>query len=281
MEALALPLQAPQEGAVPLDLRGELFAPTSRHPAPVVQPGAVPWAGIGLCSSRLSVGLPVDALSLLCGLERTRRALDAPHAWCLVADSNAVAVGFDPEDVRALAARTESALRGVCETLGFPVRIVLGSAVDQGTCVRNLPPYEAFQLAQMQQMARRGATVKVGWSLSGSARDEAYFDRLYEAKLPESDLGFVYTVGGRTFDSRRPRACPYVVREPQSRLMLHRQTQLLERLDDEHARDERAVRGYTRFIRKIGRELAHLAGHRPHRCPELHVQAVLDALPED
>jgi len=283
VEAAPAPVEDRALDAEPLQVRGELFAPLGLQSPGPIAPNATPWAGIGLCSTRLSPALPVDALALLCGLERTRRALGARMAWCLLADSNAQAVGFDPGAVEAAAARTETVLRSVCRQLGFPVQCIRGSEVEASPLpptLRTLPPYEAHQLAQMRAMARRGAAVKVGWRLSSSARDEAYFDRLYRAHVGPVDLAFVYTIGGRTFDSRRPRACPYVVTDPGARMLLRRGERVLERLDRERARDPRAARGYTKLVRKIGRELATLAGHRPHRCPEVHVQSVLDALPQ-
>lgn len=283
MEAAPAPVEECALDAEPLQVRGELFAPIGlQSPGPVV-PNATPWAGIGLCAAKLSPALPVDTLALLCGLERTRRALGARVSWCLLADSNAQAVGFEPDAVEATTARTEAVLRSVCRHVGFPVRFVRGSEVASVTLpapLRALPPYEAHQLAQMRAMAQRGAAVKVGWRLSSSARDEAYFDRLYRTHLGHRDLAFVYTIGGRTFDSRRPRACPYVVTDPSARMLLRRDERVLERLERERTRDPRAARGYAKLVRKIGRELATLAGHRPHRCPEVHVQSVLDALPQ-
>lgn len=267
-------------------LAQDLLAPASTHriePAAMARVRSV-WLGIGLCSgSSLSRGLPVDVLAMLLAQESLRRALGLEHSDVLIADSNAVAVGFSRTEVAEVTARTQGVLERLGEVLALPLRCVRGSEVAPWSTVARFPspprcdPYETHQVVQMSAMADRGATLKVGWVMSAGCHDEAYFDRCFDAVHP-GEMAFVYAVCGRALHHRRPRACPYVTVHPEERVLLEAGEDVFAKFAAVPAEHAREVAGYRRLLRKIGRAVAQVRGERAPREAERVVQDLLDSL---
>lgn len=267
-------------------LRLELFAPRSAHllgATDLARTSGV-WMGFGLCSARgLTEGLPADALIMLTAAEHLRRTLGLDHTTVLVADSNALAVGHEREQVEAVAEALERTLARLATVLEWPVLTLRGSEIASWSSVARVhtcdgEPYARHQIAQMSAMASAGSRIKVGWVMSSGARDESYFDALYQ-QSPNEGMAFAYTVCGRALDHRRPRACPYVSNEASTRVML-RPGETIEgklELPLEHP-DRREVAGYRKLLRKIGRGIARLHRTRAPRNAEAVVQRIIDEL---
>jgi hypothetical protein len=262
----------------------ELFtrSPRGRN-VDVPQRVACTWFGIGVSNGAPSRGLPVDVLVMVLAQEMVRRTLGHDRSRILVADTNAMRSGFDELAVRRVAANTERIISTITREWGFPVEVFRASThprheeIDEiartleGTC----NPYVAEQLAQMEMMRREGAAIKLGWTLSSSSHDEAFFDTRFARTFPVAPA-FVYTIGGRTLDGRRPRACPYLCDDPATRVLLQRGEDVRAKL----AQDGPAARGYRRLLGKIARAHARLVGGLDPRRPEDTVQAIVDRLPE-
>lgn len=238
------------------------------------------YAGIGLAGRALSLGLPVDVLSLICAVEHLRRQSQAETALLLVADQNALAAGFSPRRVHALSQRYFEQIDKMCKLMGLPLQFELASQsprfalalprVESAIEQLQLPAYVGLQLQQMAQLATQGFGMKVGWRMPGANRDELHFDRLFidhiQTLCPPnavSTTAFVYCHSGRTFDDRGPRACPYIAYDQETRLMVGQKEKFLSHLVREFARAPRATRGYRRLLLKIARSL------RPLLPPEL------------
>lgn len=294
----------PRSGARPKDrplplqaaLAGEVFAPASRQRlhASAIARARVPWLGIGLCGTvaangtAMSRGLPIDVLAMLAALETVRRALHADRGVILLADSNAIAEGHSRAHVNAVSARIRETLTAVGGQLGFPLELVLGS--DVTPCDRIAPApapapapatgamagYVRHQLAQMRAMAAAGASVKIGWRLSGDGTDEAAFDRRYEADEGAPPMAFVYAISGRGLDPSRPRACPYVAVRPEERVLLAEDEHIEAKLARARTSAPREANGYARLLGKIARSLARLSGRRAERPFERDLQALLE-----
>lgn len=264
----------------------ELFAPSPIRGRPDRLWGAAStWFGIGLSGRKVSTGLPVDSLVLLLGQELLRRRLGHRESVVLVADSNAIAAGHPAREVEAAARRTEATLSSVARRLRLPLRFVRGSSLVDEPSVRdatrrweNPPPYIAHQLAQMRALAKRGATLKLGWAMSGSYRDEASFDRGYR-RIADPPMAFLYTICGRSLDRARPRACPYLCEDPATRILLEPGEDIEAKLASAAAtRAAPAVRGYRRFLGKLGRATARLQGRPVPRDPLSSLQGLVDGL---
>ena len=263
--------------------RQELFA--RRQYEPVISPAGLgaatsTWFGVGVAADDASCGLPVDVLILVFAQEMARRELGLAMSAILIADSNACHAGVPRLDVHRAASLAQAPLEALIDRFGFPVEIRRSSSLALASEVEHRQNaleidngYVAQQLVQTEIMRARGAAVKVGWALSACTYDETYFDRLYRDRFGD-DVTFVYTIGGRTLNPQRPRACPYLCREPRDRLLLGTKENAARKLYGSAASP--AVQGYRRLIAKLARAYRHLSGRDPG-TPETFLQFVVDA----
>jgi len=263
--------------------RQELFA--RRQYEPVISPRALEsttstWFGVGVAADDASCGLPVDVLILVLAQEMVRRELGLSRSSILIADSNACNAGVPRLDVHRAASLAQAPLEALIDRFGFPVEIRRSSSLAPASEVARKQEaleiengYVAQQLVQTEIMRTRGAAVKVGWALSACTYDETYFDRLYRNRFGEQ-VSFAYTIGGRTLNPQRPRACPYLCREPLDRLLLGTRENAVRKLYSDAASP--AFRGYRRLIAKLARAYQHLTGDDPG-TPESFLQFVVDA----
>lgn len=263
--------------------RQELFA--RRQYEPVISRSALrsttsTWFGVGVAADDASCGLPVDVLILVFAQEMARRELGLSASSILIADSNACNAGVPRLDVHRAASLAQAPLEALIERFGFPVEIRRSSSLAPSDEVEQRQGalgidngYVAQQLVQTEIMRERGAAVKVGWALSACTYDETYFDRLYRNRFGDG-VTFVYTIGGRTLNPQRPRACPYLCREPRDRLLLGTRENAVRKLYSD--RSSPAMRGYLRLIAKLARAYQHLTGQDPG-TPESFLQFVVDA----
>ena len=264
--------------------RGAKGSPTSElHGA---SEAACTWFGVGVSNGAPSRGLPVDVLAMVLAQEMIRRTLGQRRSRILVADTNALRCGFDELAVRRVASNVERTLAAVVRQWKLPVDVFRASTHPRQREIDMLArtlarspetsnPYVAEQLAQMELMRREGAAIKLGWTLSSSTHDEAYFDSRFARTFPVAPT-FVYAIGGRTLDPRKPRACPYLCDDPSSRVLLRRGEDVRTKLSEGGA----AARGYRRLLGKIARAHARLIGGLDPRRPEDTIQAIIDGLPE-
>lgn|GEM_PF-1291160 len=263
--------------------RQELFARRQYEPvisAQALESSTSTWFGVGVAADDASCGLPVDVLILLFAQEMVRRELGLTKSSILIADSNACHAGVPRLDVHRAASLAQAPLEALVERFGFPVDIRRSSSLAPASEMEREQEalqiengYVAQQLVQTEIMRTRGAAIKVGWALSACTYDETYFDRLYTNRFGEQAT-FVYTIGGRTLNPQRPRACPYLCREPGDRLLLGTKENAVRKLYADAASP--AVRGYQRLIAKLARAYRHLTGVDPG-TPETFLQFVVDA----
>ncbi|KPK11212.1 MAG: hypothetical protein AMJ62_16390 [Myxococcales bacterium SG8_38] len=263
--------------------RQELFA--RRQYEPVISQQALAattsaWFGVGIAADQASCGLPVDVLILMFAQEMVRRELGLNRSFILIADSNACNAGVPRLDVHRSASLAQAPLEALIDRFRFPVDIRRSSSLAPASEVERKQEaldidngYVAQQLVQTEIMRKRGAGVKVGWALSACTYDETYFDRLYRNRFGDL-VTFVYTIGGRTLNAQRPRACPYLCREPRDRLLLGTKENAVRKLYSDAVSP--AVRGYRRLIAKLARAYQHLTGEDPG-TPESFLQFVVDA----
>ena len=236
------------------------------------------WFGLGLSGRDVTQALPVDVLALLFAQEQLRRAFGFAQSEVLVADTNALRSGIAALAVHRARARAQHALGEVARRFDLPLRILRASELAVEPIDLGQPPpdgpYLVEQLHQMEHMRRRGAAIKLGWALSSSRLDERHFDDMFAARRTRAPL-FLYTVGGRTLDPRRPRACPYLCSDRSARILLEPGERVRAKLD---GADPRTARGYRRFLGKIARAQARLLGRRAPRDPIDAIEDLVDGL---
>ncbi len=262
--------------------RQELFA--RRQYEPVISQDALAsatsvWFGVGVAANDASCGLPIDVLILVFAQEMVRRQLGLAKSSILIADSNACNAGVPRLDVHRAASLAQAPLEALVDRFGFPVEIRRSSSLAPASEVERKQEaleidngYVAQQLVQTEIMRTRGAGVKVGWALSACTYDETYFDQLYRSRFGDQ-VTFAYTIGGRTLNPQRPRACPYLCREPKDRLLLGTRENAVRKLYGDAASP--AARGYRRLIGKLARAYHHLTGDDPG-TPESFLQFIVD-----
>lgn len=262
--------------------RQELFARRQYEPViahDVLENATSTWFGVGVAADRASCGLPVDVLILVFAQEMVRRELGYLKSTILIADSNACDAGVPRLDVHRAASLAQVPLEVLIERFGFPVEVRRASTLAPASEVERRQQaleikngYVAQQLVQTEIMRERGAGVKVGWALSACTYDETYFDRLYANRFGHQ-VTFAYTIGGRTLNPHRPRACPYLCREPRERLLLGGRENAVHKLYADTSIT--AARGYRRLLGKLARAYRHLTGE-DSGTPESFLQFVVD-----
>lgn len=282
-----------RQGRLASQLRqNTLFAPGFREQVPdraAVSAATASWFGVGLRGRHVTRGLPLDVLQLVFAQETLRRSLELPRSYILIADVNARAVGDDALQVQRVRGRVKRILTAVCDHLGFPVTVFFASEMCETRRFepRSVPgphdhlenPYETLQLAQMEHMRRKGATLKVGWVLAGGQRDERHFDTLYMRRY-QRPLGFVYTRGGCSLWKETPRVCPYVCERPDHRLLLDSNEIISAKLHRPGAPAD-LVRGYRRLLARLARAHRKLVAPHVREDPVDRMQRILCALPRD
>ncbi|HEX5659065.1 MAG TPA: hypothetical protein VFX59_17845 [Polyangiales bacterium] len=246
--------------------------------------------GIGLGSrTALSEGLPFDTLGMLLAAEQLRRALGTPHMIALIADRHALSNGFLEGQVRARAVEVHAQLRTIQRALRIPLQVVRADTLHQTAehrqvlaqvqvvrRAREAHPYMQLEVADTECLRRiHGPLLKLGWALGSrvelpcGTRDERAFDASFRAWIG-TGVGFAYVAAGRTLDSSRPFAAPYLVLDPPHRLLLSRNERADEKLSrflaraPQHARCR--VLGHLRRITRVySGEIVPLRGSVPQR----------------
>ena len=197
----------------------------------------------------------------------------------VIALTAAASAGVPRLDVHRAASLAQAPLEALVDRFGFPVEIRRSSSLAPASEVERKQEaleidngYVAQQLVQTEIMRTRGAGGKVGWALSACTYDETYFDQLYRSRFGDQ-VTFAYTIGGRTLNPQRPRACPYLCREPQDRLLLGTRENAVRKLYGDAGSP--AARGYRRLIGKLARAYHHLTGDDPG-TPESFLQFIVD-----
>jgi len=200
------------------------------------RPGGSIYYGTGLTTPRaISEGLPFDVLGMMLSAEKVRRAGSFEHVYHHIADTHAKTNDWiDPEAVDRVAEKTVGTLEQVKQGLGLEhFQFVRSSSFDRN------PEYEALmrgfgsseeheyvrrEMADMEWYRTRGdVRIKMGWIIQAKETDmgfdERRFDREY-LRFHPGQMSFIYTKPGRTFDTSRPKASPYISVAGEGRLML-------------------------------------------------------------
>ncbi len=194
------------------------------------------YYGTGLTTpNAISVGLPFDVLGMMLTAEKLRVAGEFDKVYHHIADTHAKTNDWiDDEQVDAIADDTISTLELIKRNLGLDAfEFVRASSFDTGDDYQELVStfdssdeheYVRREMADMEwYRSREDVRLKLGWIIQASETDmgfdERRFDREY-LRFHPGQMSFVYTKPGRTFDTSRPKASPYISIDGEQRLVL-------------------------------------------------------------
>ncbi len=209
------------------------------------------YYGTGLTTPRaISQGLPFDILGMMLTAEKVRQAAGLQSVYHHIADTHAKTNDWiDAQSVDEIAAKTVATLEDVSRGLGLEnFRFVLASAFDTSDEYTSLVDgfgssteheYVRREMADMEwYRSKADVRMKLGWIIQAKETemgfDERRFDREY-LKFHPGEMSFLYTKPGRTFDTSRPKASPYISVEGEKRLLLSPDTDVkavFEELND-------------------------------------------------
>lgn len=254
------------------------------------------YMGVGLCTrTEVTRGLPFDLLGMVLPAEAIRRAVGASQLVVLVADAHAMTNHLPPERVEQRARLTVRALARIARRLSLSRLVVvraskLAARDDFQRILRAVRragegqyhPYVLQQVADVAYFSRSsGSVVKVGWALGQTARglnDETRFDRLV-APLSGARAAYVYCWPGRTLDDARGRAPPYIVSDPEKRVLLQTDENVFEKLRRAEGEASRpTVKAVRAQLRRVAASYARLIAPVRGASVEARAQAILETL---
>ncbi|HEY1064056.1 MAG TPA: hypothetical protein VGE30_02025 [Candidatus Saccharimonadales bacterium] len=201
-----------------------------------VEPGGSLYYGTGLTTpNAISVGLPFDTLGMMLTAEKVRRAGQFDKVYHHIADTHAKTNNWiDHAAVDHVAENVVATLDVVKQNLGLEGFVfVRSSSFDTSNEYNAL--VQAFDSSDEHEYVRRemadmewyrthaDVRIKLGWIIQAKETemgfDERRFDREY-LRFHPGQMSFIYTKPGRTFDTSRPKASPYISVDGEPRLLL-------------------------------------------------------------
>lgn len=206
------------------------------------------YYGTGLTTPRaISEGLPFDVLGMMLTAEKLRRTAGLDTVYHHIADTHAKTNDWiSAQSVDEIAARTIAVLEAVSKGLGLDsFQFVLSSMFDSSDEYRDLVAsfggsseheYVRREMADMEwYRSKADVRMKLGWIIQAKETDmgfdERRFDREY-LRFHPGKMSFVYTKPGRTFDTSRPKASPYISIAGEKRLLLNADTDVRQVFED-------------------------------------------------
>jgi hypothetical protein len=200
-------------------------------------PGGSIFYGTGITTQdTISAGLPFDILGMMLAAEKIRRIGSFDTVYHHIADSHATANEHVTQDsANAVSLDLQNKLERIKNNLDLNAFVIV-----RGSTIEDEPEYSKLLNKNIiNQYVRRevadiewyrkncGVKVKLGWVAQAKNKDdedvgfdEKIYDQTYIQEYPSSQLVFLYTKPGRTFDLSRPKASPYITTDCDHRLML-------------------------------------------------------------
>lgn len=193
------------------------------------------YYGTGLTTPHaLSIGLPFDVLGMVLVAEKLRRTLGLTEIIHHIADTHALANPFATQEaVEKIAGEVIAVMEKIAAHVKIPqLTIVRSSSFDCLPEYRDIlngiqtekGEYVRRELADMCWYKRRhNLRLKLGWIIQATQAEERFDERLYDneyKRLFGNDLSCMYIKAGRTFDTKRPKASPYISVLGEDRVLL-------------------------------------------------------------
>jgi hypothetical protein len=251
------------------------------------------YFGTGICSHKeISSGTPLDILSMVLTAASLRKKLGLKSIYHNIADSNAETNNFPAEAIEKMTLHYENTIQRITKKLGIADYNVVRASVfnaesaykeiltelEQKEELSKLHRYALQEIADIEFFRRKGATLKLGWTMSikNSQYDESFYDSNFR-KYVNAKVGFIYITPGRSFDKSKPRVAPYVDFNPSQRIMIP-DNLAAQKLDAAQAALGVGLQGIEKYYKNILKLWREFDENLPKGSVKEGVQYVLDAL---
>ncbi|MGC8662506.1 MAG: hypothetical protein ACP5RT_01835 [Candidatus Micrarchaeia archaeon] len=230
------------------------------------------YFGTGICSHKdLSKGVPFDILSMILTAVSIRKKFGLKTIYHNIADTHALSNNFSKESVEAMTMHYEETVEKIKAVLNIKNYEILRASVFNEDeeykeilkMSENMPELSTLHSYALQEMAdieffrRKGATLKIGWTMSipNSQFDETFFDKKFSEHI-SSNVGFIYIIPGRSFDKNKPRVAPYIDFNPTKRIMIPDEDVLakITKAEEEFGKAIKSRTKYYQDLFKLWRE---------------------------
>ncbi len=256
------------------------------------------YLGVGLCTrTEVSRALSVDLLGMILPAEAIRRAVGARQLVVLVADAHAMTNHLPAEHVDFRARVTVRTLARLARRLGLTRMLVIrASALEEHDAFHRTRravsaaadgryhPYVVQQVTDVAFLTQRfGSLLKVGWTLGVNpdrtdGADERMFDSLV-SPLSGTRAAFVYCWPGRRMDDRGGRAPPYIVLEPERRILLTHDEHVPTKVKWARRSVSRVtIRALRNHLRRLAAGYTRVIGPVRGASVEARVQTILESI---
>ncbi|MCI5052726.1 MAG: hypothetical protein MRY21_06300 [Simkaniaceae bacterium] len=245
------------------------------------------YMGTGFCTSKsVSIGLPLDVLSMILIAEKCRGATGASGVTHLLADTHAMQVHPESvhDEIQEMTEKQAKCFTNLYSNLGLNRVTLLRASEIASTpsytselqaLEKQVGTYMSRQMADMRILHReRDVVSKVSWAVPSKKPklDERTFDREYCRLFGEDSFSFVYTKSGRNFDSKRKNVAPYTTVEGESRVTL------IPPSTDALASSGKSARASQQYFADIASEFETLIGPLPAGDTREKIDALLDLI---
>ncbi len=248
--------------------------------------------GIGLCTSKEpATAIPFDILSFFFLAEKLQRELSLDTIFVLIADEHARTNTFMTDEI--IQKRTNE-MKSTCIKVIRNLRlknftVILSSDIHTDpqfqTILETMPnmpnQYLQKEIADMTWFTNvKNVRLKLGWSINNDPIPQGHDERFFDSQIRDAHalpLSFLHCKAGKTFDSNRPKASPYISIEGESRILLSPNENVKEKLDLFSTRkDDEMARAALNHMGSIVRLFESLFIRIPKETLAEKIQFIID-----
>ena len=249
--------------------------------------------GVGLCTSKQpAAAIPFDILSFFLLAEKLRRELKLDKIFVLIADEHAKTNSFmTNEIIQTLSNNMKSTFTTVIRNLQlthFQIHIssrIHGDPNFQSTLnsIQSLPnEYLRKEIADLTWFTNtQNVRIKLGWSINSNHIPQGHDERFFDAQIRNFHalpLSFLHCKAGRTFDSHRLKASPYIAIANEQRILLSADELVRDKMMNitKRGNNSEAIAGVRSHLSLIVRLFESLFIRIPKQTLEEKVQFIID-----
>jgi len=247
--------------------------------------------GLGLVSrNQLSVGIPFDILSFFFVSEILKNSLNLSKVIVLIADSHALSNRiFDNMQIQNQANLTLTQAQKIVRNFAFNnFEIIMASDMHKlpsfQSILSKLPKFEnkylRLEIADTLWLTNnRNLKIKIGWAISKENRTEGNDERFFDNDIIKMcpNLSLIHLQAGRTLDSNRPKASPYLSVRNEHRILLLKNENVNEKLKTaKNNWTDKSMGGLISHLHDIVHSFENIQGRLPFNTLEQKIKFILD-----